>query len=124
MDDSQLLRYSRHILLDEIGVEGQQRILDASVLVVGLGGLGSAACLYLATAGVGHLTLLDHDVVDLTNLQRQIAHTEARVGQPKVESARQAMLAINPGLTITVLQERADAARLQSLVAGVDVVLD
>ena len=93
MDDSQLLRYSRHILLDEIGVEGQQRILEASVLVVGLGGLGSAASLYLATAGVGHLTLVDHDIVDLTNLQRQIAHTQARVGQPKVESARQALLA-------------------------------
>lgn len=124
MDDSQLLRYSRHILLNEVGVEGQQRILDASVLVVGVGGLGSAACLYLATAGVGHLTLVDQDVVDLTNLQRQIVHTEARVGQPKVESARQTLLAINPALNITTLQERADAPRLQSLVAGVDVVLD
>lgn len=124
MDDSQLLRYSRHILLDEVGVEGQQRILEASVLVVGLGGLGSAACLYLATAGVGHLTLVDHDVVDLTNLQRQIVHTEARVGQPKVESARHALLAINPGLRISALQERADAPRLQTLVAAANVVLD
>lgn len=124
MDDSQLLRYSRHILLDEIGVEGQQRILEASVLVVGLGGLGSAASLYLATAGVGHLTLVDHDIVDLTNLQRQIAHTQARVGQPKVESARQALLAINPELTITTLQERVNAPRLHTLVASVDVVLD
>ncbi len=124
MDDSQLLRYSRHILLEEIGVEGQQRILDASVLVVGLGGLGSAASLYLATAGVGQLTLVDHDTVDLTNLQRQIVHTEARLGQPKVESARQALLAINPGLNIITLHERADAVRLQTLVADVDVVLD
>lgn len=124
MDDSQLLRYSRHILLDEVGIEGQQRILDASVLVVGLGGLGSAASLYLATAGVGHLTLVDHDVVDLTNLQRQIVHTEARVGQPKVESARQALLAINPGLNISTLKERVDAPRLHTLVSGAAVVLD
>ncbi len=124
MDDSQLLRYSRHILLNEVGVEGQERILQARVLVIGVGGLGSPAALYLATAGVGHLTLVDHDTVDLTNLQRQIAHTEARVGQPKVESARQALLAINPELQITTLAERADAQRLDTLVADADVVLD
>ncbi|MFZ2307471.1 MAG: HesA/MoeB/ThiF family protein [Rhodoferax sp.] len=124
MDDSQLLRYSRHILLNEVGVEGQERILQARVLVIGVGGLGSPAALYLATAGVGHLTLVDHDTVDLTNLQRQIAHTEARVGQPKVESARQALLAINPELQITTLAERADAQRLDTLAADADVVLD
>ncbi len=124
MDDSQLLRYSRHILLDEIGVEGQERIMQARALVVGVGGLGSPVALYLATAGIGHLTLVDHDTVDLTNLQRQIAHTEARVGQPKVESARQALLAINPQLHVTALSERADAARLDALVANADVVLD
>lgn len=124
MDDTQLLRYSRHILLNELGVEGQERILQSRVLVVGLGGLGSAAALYLATAGVGQLTLVDHDTVDLTNLQRQIAHTQARVGQPKVESARQALLAINPDIGITTLQERADAQRLQTLVEQVDLVLD
>ncbi len=124
MDDTQLLRYSRHILLNELGVEGQQRILQSRVLVIGLGGLGSAAALYLATAGVGHLTLVDHDTVDLTNLQRQIAHTQARVGQPKVESACQALLAINPDLSITTVQERADAQRLQTLVAHADLVLD
>lgn len=124
MDDSQLLRYSRHILLNEVGVEGQERILQARVLVIGVGGLGSPAALYLATAGVGHLTLVDHDTVDLTNLQRQIAHTEARVGQPKVESARQALLAINPELQITTLAERADAQRLDTLVADADVMLD
>ena len=106
MDDAQLLRYSRHILLDEIGVEGQDRIMRGRALVIGVGGLGSPVALYLATAGIGHLTLVDHDTVDLTNLQRQIAHTEARVGQPKVESARQALLAINPGLQITTLAER------------------
>ena len=124
MDDSQLLRYSRHILLDEIGIEGQERILQARALVIGVGGLGSPVALYLATAGVGHLTLVDHDTVDLTNLQRQIAHTEARVGQPKVESARQALLAINPQLRVTALAERADTARLAALVADADVVLD
>ena len=124
MDDTQLLRYSRHILLNELGVEGQQRILQSRVLVVGLGGLGSPAALYLATAGVGELTLVDHDTVDLTNLQRQIAHTEARIGLAKVESAREALLAINPGLKVIALQERADAQRLHMLVAGADVVLD
>jgi molybdopterin/thiamine biosynthesis adenylyltransferase len=124
MDDSQLLRYSRHILLDEIGIEGQERILKARALVIGVGGLGSPVALYLATAGVGHLTLVDHDTVDLTNLQRQIAHTEARVGQPKVESARQALLAINPQLRVTTVAERADTARLAALVADADVVLD
>ena len=124
MDDSQLLRYSRHILLDELGIEGQARIMAGRALVIGVGGLGSPVTLYLATAGVGHLTLVDHDTVDLTNLQRQIAHTEARIGQPKVESARQAILAINPGLQVTVVAERADAQRLDALVAQADVVLD
>ena len=124
MDDAQLLRYSRHILLNEIGIEGQERIMQGRALVIGVGGLGSPASLYLATAGIGHLTLVDHDTVDLTNLQRQIAHTEARVGQPKVKSARQALLAINPKLKITVLAERAEAARLNVLVADADVVLD
>ena len=124
MNDSQLLRYSRHILLNEVGVEGQERIMSGRALVIGVGGLGSPAVLYLATAGIGHLTLVDHDTVDLTNLQRQIAHTEARVGQPKVESARQALLAINPGLQVTALAERADAKRLDVLVSGADVVLD
>lgn len=124
MDDSQLLRYSRHILLNELGVEGQERIMRGRALVVGLGGLGSSAALYLATAGVGHLTLVDHDTVDLTNLQRQIIHTQARIGQPKVDSARETLLSINPGLRITTFAERADADRLDSLVMVADVVLD
>ena len=124
MDDSQLLRYSRHIFLDEIGIEGQERIMASRALVIGVGGLGSPAALYLATAGVGHLTLVDNDTVDLTNLQRQIAHTEARVGQPKVDSARQALLAINPKLNITTFAERIDGARMGALVADADVVLD
>ncbi len=124
MDDLQLLRYSRHILLNELGVEGQERIMRGRALIVGLGGLGSPAAFFLATAGVGHLTLVDHDVVDLTNLQRQIIHTEARVGQPKVESARQTLLAVNSRLSITALTERADEQRLRDLVADADVVLD
>lgn len=124
MDDSQLLRYSRHILLNELGVDGQERIMRGRALVIGVGGLGSPAALYLATAGIGHLTLVDHDTVDLTNLQRQIAHTEDRVGQPKVESARKTLLAINSQLHITALNERADARRLDILVADADVVLD
>lgn len=124
MDDSQLLRYSRHLLLNEVGIEGQERIMGARALVIGVGGLGSPVALYLATAGVGHLTLVDHDHVDLTNLQRQIAHTQDRIGQPKVESARQALLAINPELNITTLAERADAQRMDALVADADVVLD
>ncbi len=124
MDDSQLLRYSRHILLNEVGVEGQERIMQARALIIGVGGLGSPAAMYLSTAGVGHLTLVDHDTVDVTNLQRQIVHTEARVGMAKVESARATLLAINPGLTITALAERADATRLDMLVAVADVVLD
>jgi len=124
MDDSQLLRYSRHILLDEIGIEGQQRLLGARALVIGAGGLGSPAAMYLASAGVGQLTIIDHDTVDLTNLQRQIAHSMARVGQPKAESARATLAAINPTIAIEALVERADGARLAELVAGADVVLD
>ena len=124
MDDSQLLRYSRHILLNEVGVEGQERIMRGRALVIGVGGLGSPAILYLATAGIGYLTLVDHDTVDVTNLQRQIAHTEERVGQAKVDSARQTLLAINSQLRITALNERADALRLDALVADADVVLD
>ena len=124
MNDQQLLRYSRHILLDEIGIEGQERILAAQVLVIGAGGLGSPAALYLGSAGVGHITLVDDDVVDLTNLQRQIAHTHERVGQPKVTSAAEAVLAINPDAAITCIQARADAALLDGLVAAATVVLD
>jgi len=124
MNDDQLLRYSRHILLDEIGIEGQTRLLNARVLVIGAGGLGSPVLMYLATAGVGQITVVDHDTVDLTNLQRQIAHTTARVGEPKVLSAAQAMAAVNPEVRVRALQERADAPRLAELVAEADLVLD
>ncbi|MBP6900724.1 MAG: molybdopterin-synthase adenylyltransferase MoeB [Burkholderiaceae bacterium] len=124
MNDDQLLRYSRHILLDEIGVEGQQRLLDAHALVIGAGGLGSPVVLYLGTAGVGRITLVDHDTVDVTNLQRQIAHNLARVGQPKAESARQTVAAINPDVQVQPVLQRADAAWLDAAVASADVVLD
>jgi molybdopterin/thiamine biosynthesis adenylyltransferase len=122
--DDQLLRYSRHILLDEIGIEGQQRLLDASVLVIGAGGLGSPAALYLAASGIGRIVLVDDDDVDLTNLQRQIMHTSSRVGQPKVDSGRAALLAINPGIEVLALRERVAGARLRELVAAATVVLD
>ena len=124
MNDDQLLRYSRHILLDDVGVEGQQRLVDSHVLVVGAGGLGSPVAMYLAASGVGHITLADHDVVDLTNLQRQIAHTTARVGHAKVESASQAMLALNPEVRVTALAHKLDAAQLNALVPTVQVVVD
>ena len=124
MNDDQLLRYSRHILLDEIGVEGQDRLLASRALVIGAGGLGSPVALYLGTAGVGHITLVDHDVVDLTNLQRQIAHKLSRVGQPKAESARRSIAAINPDIEVLPVLQRADAAWLATAVAAADVVLD
>ncbi|MES2319795.1 MAG: molybdopterin-synthase adenylyltransferase MoeB [Pseudomonadota bacterium] len=124
MNDEQLLRYSRHILLDEIGIEGQQRALASCALIIGAGGLGSPAALYLAAAGVGRLVLVDDDVVDLTNLQRQVMHTTARVGQSKVGSAREALLQINPEIEVVALRERVDDARLFELVPQADVVLD
>ena len=124
MNDDQLLRYSRHILLDDVGVEGQQRLVDSHVLIVGAGGLGSPVAMYLAASGVGHITIADHDTVDLTNLQRQIAHTTARVGHPKVESAAHAMLALNPEVRVTALAHKLDAAQLDTLVPTVTVVVD
>ena len=124
MNDSQLLRYSRDILLNELGIEGQEKIMQSRALVVGVGGLGSPAALYLASAGIGRLTLVDNDTVDLTNLQRQIIHTEARAGQSKVESACQTLLALNAELNLVTLHERANAKRLAELVADADVVLD
>ena len=124
MTDDQLLRYSRHVLLEEIGVAGQERILASHALVIGAGGLGSPVSLYLGTAGVGRVSIVDHDRVDLTNLQRQIAHTMERIGQPKAESAREAIASINPEITVHSVVRRADAALLDALVPDVDVVLD
>ena len=124
MNDQQLLRYSRHILLDEIGIEGQQRLLASHALVIGAGGLGSPVALYLASAGIGPITLVDDDDVDLTNLQRQIMHTTQRIGTPKANSGMAALAAINPDVAVLAVIERAGAARLAELVAATSVVLD
>jgi molybdopterin-synthase adenylyltransferase len=124
MNDDQLLRYSRHILLDELGVEGQQRIADSHALVIGAGGLGSPVALYLGTAGVGRITLVDNDTVDLTNLQRQIAHDMSRIGAPKAASAGRSIHAINPEVEVVALQARADEKQLDEWVAAADVVVD
>lgn len=124
MDDAQLLRYSRHILLDEIGIEAQQRLLSATVLVLGAGGLGSPAALYLAAAGVGTLLLADGDTVDATNLQRQILHREASIGQPKVLSGRRALNELNPGVEVITLGERLHGSALAAVVARCSVALD
>jgi molybdopterin/thiamine biosynthesis adenylyltransferase len=124
MQDEELLRYSRHILLDDIGIEGQQRIRDTHALVIGAGGLGSPVAMYLACAGVGSITIADHDTVDLTNLQRQIGHRTASVGSPKVESLKATLLAMNPLVQVQALQIRADADSLDAWVQAADVVLD
>jgi molybdopterin/thiamine biosynthesis adenylyltransferase len=124
MNDAQLLRYSRHILLNELGFEGQEKLLGAHALVIGAGGLGSPVSLYLGSAGVGQITVVDHDQVDATNLQRQIAHTLDRVGQYKADSVRTAIAQINPDVTVNPITQRADAALLDTLVAQADVVLD
>ncbi len=124
MNDDQLLRYSRHILLVELGIEGQRRLLAAHALVIGAGGLGSPVSLYLASAGVGTITIVDGDTVDLTNLQRQIVHNASRVGEPKASSAAQTLHSINPEVRVHALHERADAARLDELVLSADVVID
>ena len=110
MDDAQLLRYSRHILLNELGSDGQEKLLASHALIIGAGGLGSPVSLYLGSAGVGRITVVDHDQVDATNLQRQIAHTLDRVGQPKAESVRTAIAQINPDVLVTPITQRADAA--------------
>jgi len=124
MDDAQLLRYSRHILLNELGIDGQEKLLASHALVIGAGGLGSPVALYLGSAGVGQITVVDHDQVDATNLQRQIAHTLERVGQYKAESVRTAIAQINPDVVVHPITQRADAALLNTLVAKADVVLD
>jgi molybdopterin-synthase adenylyltransferase len=124
MDDTQLLRYSRHILLDDLGIEGQEKLLAAHALIIGAGGLGSPVALYLGSAGVGRITLVDNDVVDATNLQRQIAHNLARVGVNKAESAKQSIAAINPDPQVQVIPKRADAAMLDTLVQQATVVID
>ena len=124
MTDDQLLRYSRHILLDEIGIEGQARIIGAHALIVGAGGLGSPAALYLASAGVGRITLADGDTVDLTNLQRQILHTQDRLGQLKAVSGKSALAQINPQVVVDAVSTRLSGEQLVARVAAADIVLD
>ncbi len=124
MNDDQLLRYSRQIMLPSVDIDGQERLLASTVLIVGLGGLGSPIALYLAAAGVGHFVLADHDAVDVSNLQRQIAHHTASVGKPKVESAAESIRALNPDTQITLLKERLAGDALMRAVEHVDLVLD
>lgn len=124
MNDQQLLRYSRHILLPEVDIDGQKKILSSKVLIIGLGGLGSPVAMYLAAAGVGELMLADFDRVDQSNLQRQIIHTQAAVGQAKVESARRSLLQINSELHIEAIDQQLDAASIDAYVVKADVVVD
>jgi len=124
MNDDELLRYSRQIMLPELGIEGQQRLLAARVLIIGLGGLGSPVAMYLAAAGVGTLELADDDAVDLSNLQRQILHTTSSIGQPKTDSARCGLRALNPQVRICLHEQRLRADALFAAVRGVDLALD
>ena len=124
MNDEQLLRYSRHILLPEIGVEGQEKLLASSALVIGAGGLGSPAALYIAAAGLGTIILADGDAVDLTNLQRQILHTTESIGKPKAASGRDALAKINPEVKVVPMRRRLQGEELDRLVAEASVVLD
>lgn len=124
MNDEQLLRYSRHLLLEDIDVEGQEKLLNAHALVIGTGGLGSAAAPYLAAAGVGHITLVDHDDVELTNLQRQIMHTQTSIGKSKVASGKQFLQQLNSSIQIETIQSKASKALLDDLLPSADVVLD
>ncbi len=124
MNDDQLLRYSRQIMLPELDIGGQEQLLAAHALIIGLGGLGSPVAMYLAAAGVGELTLVDFDSVDLSNLQRQIAHTSERIGVNKARSAAQTISALNPDIKINLVDKLVDGEQLQQLVAGVNLVLD
>ena len=124
LTDEQRERYSRHLLVPEIGIEGQMKLLDAKVLLLGAGGLGSPTALYLAAAGVGTLGIVDDDVVDLSNLQRQVAHSNARIGMPKVDSAEQAINEINPDVDVVKYQTRLDASNIMEIIEGYDVIVD
>ncbi|MGM0559422.1 MAG: molybdopterin-synthase adenylyltransferase MoeB [Myxococcota bacterium] len=124
LSDSQLTRYSRHLIIPEIGEKGQQKLLDSKVLMMGAGGLGSPAALYLAAAGVGKLGIIDSDVVDRSNLQRQVLHTDDRVGEPKVESARQTINALNPDVDVEMFNARLTSENIMSVLEGYDLVVD
>ena len=124
MDDQQLLRYSRQIMLPQIDLEGQQKLLDSHVLIVGAGGLGSPVAMYLASAGIGQITIADNNEVDLSNLQRQILHRNRDIGRPKVDSAKDTLAELNPDIQVTPLNTLIDRAALDKLVAQVDLVVD
>jgi adenylyltransferase/sulfurtransferase len=124
MNDEQLLRYSRQIMLPQVDVAGQEKLLASHALIIGAGGLGSPAAIYLAAAGIGNITIADGDVVELSNLQRQILHHDADIGIPKTTSARGTLTAINPDITVTALPERLQGENLDSVMNNVDVVLD
>lgn len=122
--NEQLERYSRHIILKEIGVKGQKKLLNAKVLIIGAGGLGAPAALYLAAAGVGTIGIADADFVDLSNLQRQVIHATSDIGKPKVESAKESMLAINPDITVNTYQEFIYSGNIAEIIADYDFILD
>ena len=124
MNDHELLRYSKQIMLPQIDIEGQQKINDSTILIIGMGGLGSPSALYLAAAGVGHLVIADFDQVELSNLQRQIIHRTADIGDDKVNSAKTKLLELNPNITVTVVNEIMHSDNLASLIKDVDIVLD
>lgn len=124
MNDAQLLRYSRHIMLPQVDVGGQQKLLDSTVLIIGMGGLGSPVAMYLAAAGVGHIVIADYDHVEISNLQRQIIHRQASIGQSKVESAKQTLEALNSDITVTTISEKLDKTSLAQWLTSIDCVVD
>jgi adenylyltransferase/sulfurtransferase len=124
LTDDQIKRYSRHIILPEVGGKGQRRLLDASVLLIGTGGLGSPSAYYLAAAGVGKIGLVDFDVVDISNLQRQILHNTSRIGKPKVESAKETICSLNPDVEVVTYQQKIDSSNIMQILHDYDVVLD
>ena len=124
MEDQELLRYSKHIMLPQVDVEGQQKIMDSTVLIIGMGGLGSPTALYLAASGVGHLVIADFDQVELSNLQRQIIHQTQDIGDDKVNSAKNKLIEINPNIEVTIANELIHTDNLSELIKNVDIVLD
>lgn len=124
MNDAQLLRYSRQIMLPQVDIKGQEQLLSARVLIIGAGGLGSPAAMYLAAAGVGHLVIADHDVVDLSNLQRQLLHHDSDIGRSKVESAQESLTTINPDIQVTAIAQKLHGEALDREIRQASVVLD
>jgi len=124
MNDEQLLRYSRQIMLPEIDVAGQQKLLDSHVLIIGMGGLGSPVAMYLASAGIGQMTLVDDDKVELSNLQRQVAHTQSDIGKNKADSAKETLLSLNPDISVNAISHRLNEDKMNNEVAKADVVID